>query len=53
MHFDVPLDDVEADTNQTNLVPSGLSLASRKNPCCGWSRSSQNVEAKKKAGEEE
>ena len=36
-----------------NLVPRVLSLAARKNPGCRWSRSSQNLGAKNKGGEEE
>ena len=33
-----------------NLVPRVLSLASRRNPGCGWSRGSQNLRGKSKGG---
>ena len=34
MHLDIPLGDVKADTNQTNLVPRVFSLAPRESPGC-------------------
>ena len=38
---------IQALSDQINLVPRVLSLASRNNPSCGWSRGSQNVGANK------